>query len=274
MSVYDLGDVVTLDFTIKLDNVLTDPTTLTLTITDPTGVVTTPIPTHSSAGTYTIDLPIAVAGTWSYTWQALGTVQAAESGTFRVLAAGELSVDLREVKQHLQMNLLTVTNDDELLRFVLAAEKAIGHRTGPLAPVSVTEKHDGGRTLIILHNPRAVSLTGVTYTDGRTTTLSDFDLDTDTGILYWGYGTAGAFTSGCRNVIVQYRAGFSPLPEDLRQAVKELVRHLWKTQRGADTGARPGFTDTQDAEPVAGSFSSWPPRVQELVAPYSTPMVA
>lgn len=181
------------------------------------------------------------------------------------------AVSIADVKTHLNMS--SIANDGELQRFIDAAETAIGHRVGPLTPVEVTETLDGGRDCLILRNPRAVSLTSVTSADGTTTTLTDFDLDTSTGIVYWRYGTAGSFTYGRRNVTVTYLAGWDPLPADLAHAVKELVRHLWETQRGASTGARPGFAD-DDTATVAGAFSSWPVRVQELLEPYTVPSVA
>lgn len=186
------------------------------------------------------------------------------------------AVPLSEIQQHLQM---TVGTNDELQRFVDAAETAIGHRVGPLTPESRVEKHPGGGSLIILRSPRAVSLTSIGYADGSTGSLGDFDLDTDTGIIYLAYGSAtGRFPCGygaasSRFVTVTYQAGWETLPEDLRQAVKELVRHLWETQRGANTGARPGFADTEDV-PSVGDFGSWPPRVQQLVEPYQVPKVA
>lgn len=178
------------------------------------------------------------------------------------------AVSLADVKTHLQMT--NSTNDTELQRFINVAETAIGHRTGPLTPVEVVEKHDGGSNLIVLRKIPVASLTSAGYADGTDLDTDDLDLDTDTGILRWGYNTAGVFTAGSRYVTVTYQSGYSALPADLAHAVKELVRHLWQTQRGNNAG-RPTF----DEEPVAGAFSSWPIRVQELIAPYDRgPVVA
>jgi hypothetical protein len=183
----------------------------------------------------------------------------------------DTAVPLNEVKEYLQKDLVKITNDDELLRFLRVAEAAIGHKTGPLVPEARVEKYDGGSDAIVLRSPVAVSLTSVTFADGTTSTLADYDLDPTTGILGWNYNTTGRFPSGRRNVTVAYTAGFAAIPDDLTQAVMELVRHLWKTQRGASTGVRPGFDDNQ--EPVPGAFSTWPTRVQELVAPFVAPRV-
>lgn len=182
------------------------------------------------------------------------------------------AVSLTDVKAHL--NMTGSGNDTELQRFIDAAETAIGHRVGPLTPESRVEKHNGGSSVIVLRSPRAVSLTSIAYADGSTYSSSDYDLDTDTGVLYLAYGgTYSRYPGGQRNVTVAYQAGWSSLPADLVQAVKELVRHLWETQRGAATGARPGFAD-EDSAALAGSFSSWPIRVRELLEPYTVPSVA
>ena len=176
------------------------------------------------------------------------------------------AVSLADVKAHLQME--SSVNDVELQRFIDVAEAAIGTRVGPLTPVSVTEKHSGGGTCLVLKRPRAVSLTSIAYADGTTSTLADYDLDQDTAIVYWNVNTTGRFPGAGRNVTVTYTAGFASLPADLVHAVKELVRHLWETQR-PNRLLRGASVD--DLTP--GAFSSWPIRVQELVAPYIAPLV-
>lgn len=181
------------------------------------------------------------------------------------------AVSLADVQAHLNM---TAGANAELQRFIDVAETAIGNLVGPLTAVSTVEKHNGGGNILILRKPRAVSLTSIVYADGTTSTLSDYDLDTETGIVYWNYGTRGWFPSGTRTITVTYQAGWASLPADLVHAVKELVRHLWETQRGSATGARPGFADTDDVQAVAGDFGSWPPRVRELVDAYTVPVVA
>lgn len=175
------------------------------------------------------------------------------------------AVSLADVKTHL--NMTTTANDTELQRFIDVAETAIGHWVGPLTPTAVTEKLNGGGTSLVLRYP-AVSLTSIAYADGTASTLSDYDLDTATGIVYWNFGTAGRFPGSSRNVTVTYQAGFTSLPADLVHAVKELVRHLWETQRPNKPGR------TSGDEFVPGSLDTYPPRVQGLLAPYRTPVVA
>lgn len=65
-----------------------DPTAVTLTVQDPTGVKTTYSGgqvTHDSTGVYHVDVDTTgKAGTWSYEWKSTGTGQAAFFGTFVV----------------------------------------------------------------------------------------------------------------------------------------------------------------------------------------------
>jgi hypothetical protein len=158
--------------------------------------------------------------------------------------------------------------DAQLTRFIDAATTAMSHYVGPLIPTVVTRVLDGGGVSLILPDYPVLSLTSAGYADGTSITLDDLDLDTSTGIVHWGYNTAGRFTGGARYVTVTYVAGWQPVPEDLQQAVLELIRHLWDTQRGNKPGR------TSGDEPQPGAFSTWPPRVQELVAPYRVPVVA
>jgi hypothetical protein len=231
--------------------------------------------TEVSSVVWTAPVPDLPAQTlyidYAYKTEVGGVVLHNSDDILRLVAAdvisGGTSITLDELKQHLQMDLTKTTNDVELLRFLRAAEKAIGHRTGPLVPEQRVEKHDGGVRVILLRCPVAISLISVTYADGTSSTLSDYDLDTEIGLLGWNFGTRGWFNGGKRQVTVTYMAGFSEVPEDLKQAVKELVRHLWETQRPVAT-SRTRTAASIDVTPNPGSYTSWPPRVQELVAPY------
>lgn len=89
-NTYDVGAKPTLTGTFyNASNALTDPTTVTCTVRDPAGVVTTPAVTHVSTGVYTatLDLTSATPGLWWYRFQGVGTLQAAEEATFFVEAS-------------------------------------------------------------------------------------------------------------------------------------------------------------------------------------------
>jgi hypothetical protein len=83
-SPYEFGEVVTLDFTVSVGGVLTDPTTISLIIQDPAAVVTTFTPVHDSTGTYHYSYVPTLAGLHRYRWVTTGVGQAAEEGSFLV----------------------------------------------------------------------------------------------------------------------------------------------------------------------------------------------
>jgi hypothetical protein len=84
------AELATLTNTFSVNGTPTDPATISLEITDPTGAATTYTYaaaqiSRTSAGVYTKDIPCPVAGTWSYEW--IGTVAASDvnAGTWEVL---------------------------------------------------------------------------------------------------------------------------------------------------------------------------------------------
>jgi hypothetical protein len=69
---------------------------------------------------------------------------------------------------------------------------------------------------------------------------------------------------------VVYLAGRSTVPDDLLFAVKELVRHLWTTQRGGAT--RPGSQQSDAmSNTLPGAAYVFPFRVEQLLAPHEQP---
>lgn len=171
-------------------------------------------------------------------------------------------VSLAEVKAHL--NVSVATHDGEIQSFVDAAEAAIGERVGPLGPTEEAVRVSGGRTTLRLPVGPAVSLTSVTPADGGTAlTLSDLHLDEETAIVT--YENGAGFPA--RHYDVVYQAGRDVCPADLKLAVKELVRHLWVTQRGLTT--RPGSRESEAASnTLPGAAFIFPFRVEQLVSPH------
>jgi hypothetical protein len=69
---------------------------------------------------------------------------------------------------------------------------------------------------------------------------------------------------------VVYSAGRASCPADLLLAVRELVRHIWETQRGGTR--RPGSSaSSETANTIAGAAYLFPFRVEQLLAPYIQP---
>jgi hypothetical protein len=164
------------------------------------------------------------------------------------------------------LNITEPDSDAELQEFIDAAEAAIAHRVGPLEPTAVTSRVGGGTAGLVLPRTPVASLTSITPIGEVALTIGDFDADPLTGIV--GY-TDGGLRFGSRSYTVVYEAGWDPLPADLLLAVKELVRHLWATQRGSGT-RRPGA----GAAEVPLAPREWPNRVLQLIAPYVLPGIA
>lgn len=174
------------------------------------------------------------------------------------------TVPLADVKRHL--NSTTAVNDGELQGFIDGAEAAITQHVGPLASTATTARVRGGTSALVLPTAPAVSLTSVTPADSSALTLSDLYLDTAAAVVT--YNSGASFTARYYDVV--YQAGRATCPTDLQLAVKELVRHLWETQRGPTR--RPGSTVSDAAaNTLPGAAYVFPFRVEQLLAPHLQP---
>ena len=154
------------------------------------------------------------------------------------------------------LNITVTTYDTELQAFIDAAEAMIGQRCGPIASTAKTVRIAGGTGCLALPTTPVISLTSVTPNSGAALTLADLYVDPVTGVVEYNNGTGFS----ARYYTVVYAAGRSTCPTDLLMAVKELLRHMWTTQRGR--------TGPQSAEAMPGSAHALPWRVTELIAPH------
>jgi hypothetical protein len=88
----DVGDNVRLTNTFLLGDTATDPTTVTLDVTDPLGTKTTytyaASITKDSTGVYHKDVPATSVGEWQYRWVGVGVVDAVAQSRFAVRRTG------------------------------------------------------------------------------------------------------------------------------------------------------------------------------------------
>jgi hypothetical protein len=173
-------------------------------------------------------------------------------------------ITVAEVKTRLNKTL--TVDDDEIQDMIDAAEAEYERLIGPLAG-SVTEKHNGGGTSIVLRSANVSAITAASYADGTTITVADLDLDTSTGIVYWGYNTAGSFTFGSRNVSITYAVG--SLPADHRETIiADVAGYFEVTQRGGGS-LRPAFPGEGEYE---AAYAATPavlfPRIAALAKSY------
>lgn len=173
-------------------------------------------------------------------------------------------ISLQEAKTHL--NITGTEVDDEVTAFINAATTAIVSRVGPIESTSANtvRRHGGVRALTVKTGHHLLSVQSVTPVGGTAITASLLFIDTDGGVIEYADGSA--FTERAYDIV--YTAGWNPVPTDLKQAVLEMTRHLWKTQRG--TNRRPG--SHEDATPGEAHTLSW--RVKELITPYMRVPVA
>lgn len=87
MSAYDNGATVRMSVAFTVSGTATDPTTVSLTVRDPSGTATTYTYaaaqiTKDSTGNYHKDITFSTAGTWSYHWVGTGSVAAVDDGEF------------------------------------------------------------------------------------------------------------------------------------------------------------------------------------------------
>lgn len=250
----DIGDVVTFDFEVRVDNVLTNAT-VTLTVTLPDGTTTSPSVSSTGTGKYTASYLTTQNGRHTYRWSATGAATAADSGVFWVGAG----VTVQMVKDRLDK---TLTVDDAEIETMLDAA-LVEYETwvGPVAG-TVVENHNGGGTSLVLRSPQVSAITAATYSDGTTITLTDLDLDTATGIVHWGYGTAGYFTGGNRNVVLTYTVG--AVPANHREAIAADVAGYFAATQQGPTGPEDdlGYTAAWRGAPAV-MF----PRIRALAGP-------
>lgn len=83
-NVYTLGNIVTISTTTKVGGVLTNATSMSLLIKDPTGTTTTVTPSNPSTGNYSYDLTVNYVGLYQYRFVGTGTAAGSQQDYFIV----------------------------------------------------------------------------------------------------------------------------------------------------------------------------------------------
>jgi uncharacterized phiE125 gp8 family phage protein len=163
---------------------------------------------------------------------------------------------LADTKTHL--NITSTTSDGELQAMIDAAEAILANSVGPLVVQSATKvRVAGGNQLVVPAAPIA-TLTAVASADGGVLDTSLLSVDNTAGIIYY---TDNVTRFSAVAYDVTYAAGWTTVPPDLMLGIKEMVRHLWATQRGSQSrSAQPG------QDPAPGYLM--PYRVEQIIEPY------
>lgn len=124
------SELARLSNTFTVSGVATDPTTVALTITTPSGVATTytfagGTVSKDSTGVYHKDVTCSEAGEWQYQWVGTGTATDTEVGTFTVqeAALGKLYATVAALKSRLGVS--DTVDDYELHAACFAASRAL-----------------------------------------------------------------------------------------------------------------------------------------------------
>lgn len=269
---YDLGDVVNLRFlVVNSQGSSADATTVTVTVTKPDGTSTTNTVTSTSTGQYDHAYTPTQAGRHTVRWVATGTNAMAYTDAFDVNdPAADLSlVSLDDAKRYL--NITSSASDEELRQFILEATDIAERLTSrQFRRVAVTERASGTGVSLSLTTQPVVSVTSVTENGTALTVDVDYVVDLMRGVLYRGTSTnARQWKPGNDNITVVYVAG-EPNPSPTAQLlVKEITRHLWRTQRGASPMAMGGQDDF-----IPGGNNIVTYRIKELAELLTVPTVA
>ena len=126
------SELATLTNTFKVNNVATDPTTVTLRVTTPSQSTATYTYaasqiTKTSTGVYTKDIPCSEAGTWSYEWVGTGSASDAIDGTWEVLSTslGKLYATVEMLKSRIGLGSSDTVDDFELHMACFSASREI-----------------------------------------------------------------------------------------------------------------------------------------------------
>lgn len=177
------------------------------------------------------------------------------------------ALTLADAKTHL--NVTGTAQDVELQTVIDAAEAAIASVVGPLEPTAITTRiRPTAYPGLVLPVLPAYALTSITPRGGSALTLGTVQLDQAAGLVTYEAPGGGSWSATYYDVV--YQAGRNPVPKDLLLAVKEMVRHIWETQRGPGTGGRPGSSQAL-ANTLPGAAYALPIRVSQLLAPHAQP---
>lgn len=266
-----VGDTVTLTNAFAVDGTATDPTTITLVVTDPSGNADTytyagATITKSSTGVYTKNITADEAGIWSYTWTGTGTAADVADGTFEVhanqpLAANSADVlTMVEAKRILNLDMTSNTHDEWVAVIVTAVSQQLDELCGPVVQRTVTsEAHDGGDATVRLKYRPVASVTTVTEYDGTaattltaetntTKTASNYFVELTEGLIRRrSSGSDTVFPAGRGNVLVTYEAGraanTAAVAPKFKQAAAMMLRNLWVSEAASGSETVGAFTE-------------------------------
>lgn len=281
MPLYAPGSTIRLPTTFTVDDVLTDPGTVTLTVVDPenTQTVYTGSVVNDTVGTYHQDIVATVPGIYSWKWVGTSPAAGVDEGTFTVeaslLGAGLLcSVD--DVRAYLQKPDLDVAQDDVVSTLIARASRAIATHTsrefGFTGTATRRFRVDGPLVLLDPYDLQSATLVSLDPTAASPQTLTaDTDyilgpLNSKGGTyqsLHLGsYCAASGSAFGYGLVDITGVWGMASVPEDVKHACVLTVA-MWMRRDVQAISTTFNMDDSRLERPEA-----LPSAVRGMLAPY------
>lgn len=232
--------------------------TFAVALTRPDGTSFTP-PAINSSPPVSVEFLPDMAGRWMVRWTSTGTGTAGAYADIVDVWPTDpkfiISVDDARNALNMTGNISPEVTDD-LRLYIAAATPVIEAVVGPVTVRAETQKVAKGWSYAALYH-RVTALTSVVYDDATTVPADSYTFDSNAGLLTF----RNALPQG---VTITYSTGQALVPQNVRLATRELVRHWW--QQGKQTSrqqAAPG------GSPEMTFYSGFavPKRVIELCNP-------
>jgi len=267
--------------------------TVVATVTLPDGTTSLPAVTRIGVGLYNATYTTTQAGHHIVTWSAPGTTPGSYTDTFEVQPALDTTiVSLAEAKEILHLT-GTVQFDMVIQGYNSAITSWIEYVVGPCVVQSVVEvlPHDG--IVVALSKPPVISLTSWTATPtflansgiavpsppspmfpmrvyGITYPTTALSLDPARGLVTHQAGLPFIFGS----YVWQYQAGRPFIPNNVYEAAKIALKHLYAVERGGQAGGtQAGYGESETSAVSTGFGFAVPNRAVELLTPTPSAIV-
>jgi hypothetical protein len=184
------------------------------------------------------------------------------------------------------------SHDVDLQLYITGISGRVDAICGPVVERTVSsEKHNGGRSKILLDVQHVASVTSVSEWSNTTETAlteesnttkptSGFLLHTVTPydwIIRRSGNSDASFPSGRNNVVVTYEAGryadTAAVDETFKLAASSILRRIWKREQSSWSQTTDFFADTEQPAAMRGFFRAVDPMVKELLADEVLPPV-
>ena len=240
-----VGDTVRIGNTFQVDTVNTDPTTVTLVVTDPSGntegtyTYAGSTVTKTATGVYHKDLTVDEVGLWTVKWTGTGTAADVATRTFTVHAVAVNATDVLtydEAADALKVGTTDITKSARLQSAITAVSRRLDDEYGPIVKRAIVAQ---------THEPAAWDL----WVDGPiystpAITITEYDRDgVAQALTLETYDTKP--THGYR---LQQRTGLGGGYTGRIRRTEGAVESTWGTVRVAYTAGR--YSDTGTVDPV------------------------